>query len=68
MHGAMVRSNVLQRLVEKLLPWYDPAAEERRNAHTEDIRQRSIRARIGAEELTSDLRSGYRAMGERLRR
>lgn len=68
MDDAMVRGSVLHRLVEKLLPWYDPVVEERRNQRTEAIRRRSIAARIGAEELTSDLRSGYRAMGERLRR
>ena len=42
---------VIRRVVERLLPWYDPELEAQRDAHTEAIRQRSIRARIAAEAI-----------------
>lgn len=42
------------RLVERLLPWYDPKAEEVRNARTEEVRLRAIAARIGAEKVRAD--------------
>ena len=50
-----VRST-FRRLVERLLPWFDPEAERKRNAHTEDIRLRAIRARINAEKVTKAYR------------
>lgn len=37
------------RFVQRLLPWFDPIIERRRDAATEAIRQRSIRERIRAE-------------------
>lgn len=39
----------LRAFVERLLPWYEPAREEARDAETERIRQRSIRTRKFAE-------------------
>ena len=41
----------VRRIVERILPWYDPELEARRDARTEGIRQRSIRARIAAEAI-----------------
>jgi hypothetical protein len=43
-------------LVERFLPWYDPALERLRNAHTEAIRRRSIATRIRAEHIVDDYR------------
>lgn len=56
--------NTFRRLVERLLPWYDPEVERRRAANTEELRQRSIRARIEAERV----RDAYLAYAERLER
>lgn len=44
-------------LVERALPWYDPEAERARNARTEAIRLRAIRARIDAERVVKAYRS-----------
>lgn len=52
------------RLVERLLPWWDPEVERKRDERTEAIRQRSIAARIDAERT----RVAYRSMGTRMRR
>lgn len=41
----------VRRIVERILPWYDPELEARRDARTEGIRLRSIRARIAAEAI-----------------
>lgn len=38
------------RFIQRLLPWFDPNREARRNAETERIRQKSIRMRIIAEQ------------------
>jgi hypothetical protein len=41
----------LRALVERLLPWYDLAAEARRAERSAAIHRRSIRARIRAEKV-----------------
>jgi hypothetical protein len=46
-----------RRFVERLLPWYDPEAERARNARTEAIRLRSIRARIESERVIDAYRA-----------
>jgi hypothetical protein len=46
-----------RRLVERVLPWYDKPAERRRDQRTEAIRQRSIRARIHAEQVVEAYRA-----------
>jgi hypothetical protein len=45
-----VRERV-RAFVEHLLPWYDQAAEDRRDERSEAIHRRSIRARIRAEKV-----------------
>ena len=57
-------STGLRRLIERLLPWFDPTVEAARNARTEGIRQRSIAARIAAEQV----RLAYMVAAERARR
>lgn len=52
------------RLVERLLPYYDPETERARDAKTEAITQRAIRVRIQSEKVRAD----YAAMGRRLTR
>lgn len=52
------------RLIEMLLPWYDPATERRRNEHTEAIRRDAIAARIKAERV----REAYRLSAARTKR
>lgn len=59
----MVRS-AWRRLVEAALPWFDRAEEDRRDARTESIRQRSIAARLEAERIRRD----YAAAAKRLQR
>lgn len=55
--GTMDRArSVWHRLIERALPWYDPAREEDRNAATEALRQRSIRARIEVERVVDAYR------------
>jgi hypothetical protein len=45
------------RIVEALLPWYDRRREVAHDDRTEAIRQRSIRARIKAEEVVEAYRT-----------
>jgi len=52
----------IRRIVERFLPWYDPQYEKLRDRRTEQLRLRSIRARIEAEHI----RDGYAAYVERL--
>lgn len=61
--GALVPSR-WHRLIERILPWYDPESERRRDERTEDIRQRAISARINAE----NVRHSYREYANRLDR
>lgn len=61
--------DAFRRTVERLLPWFDPELEAERNRRTEEIRQRSIAARIRVESLDVErLREGYGSMGKRLTR
>ena len=55
----------LLRKVERwLMPWFDRDEHEQETARGEAIRQRSIKARIDAEQVRSD----YAAMSRRLAR
>lgn len=54
----------LHRVVEKLLLWYSPADEQARDDRTEALRQRSIAARLKAEQV----RTAYKLAAERTRR
>ena len=60
----------LRRTVERFLPWYNVRAEEHRARRTEEIRRRSIAARIAIENLTADererVRDAYAAYSDRL--
>lgn len=48
------------------MPWYSREVEAKRDAKTEAIRQRSIRARIQVEHMTrAELRHAYRIAGRR---
>jgi len=48
------------------MPWYSREHEAERDANTEAIRQRSIRARIRVEHLTrAELHHAYRIAGRR---
>lgn len=62
----------IRRLIERILPWYDPEEEARRDARTEAIRRRSIAARITLEQLTPEaqkrIRTAYIAYARELRR
>jgi hypothetical protein len=64
MSDAAMRKTLFHRLVERLLPWFDPEAEAIRNARSEAIRKRAIAARIRSEHVRAD----YAAMGRRLTR
>lgn len=48
--------SAVRRWLEDRLPWYDRREEEQRIERTEDIRQRSIQARIRAEALQAERR------------
>lgn len=54
----------MARLIGMFTPWYSEADAERREQCTEDLRQRSIRARINSEQLIAS----YKAADERLGR
>jgi hypothetical protein len=57
--------DALRRLTERvLLPWYDRDEARAAAEHNEQIRQRSIAARIAAERIRRD----YTLAAERLRR
>jgi hypothetical protein len=51
-------------LVERVLPWFDPVVEARRNERTERIRRDAIAARMRAEEV----REAYRRSARRTQR
>ena len=53
-----------RRLVEWMLPWYDPEQEAARDARSEAIRQRSVAARINSERIRQD----YAAAAKRIQR
>ena len=62
----------LQRMVEKLLPWYDPKVEAARAARSEVIHQQAIDARRTMEPIIAKveaggLRGNYAAMDRRLK-
>ena len=46
----------MRHWLEDRMPWYDRAEEREKHARTEEIRQRSIRARISAEEIRDRIR------------
>ena len=52
------------RLIELLLPWYDPNLERKRNERTEAIRRDAIAARMKAEQV----REAYMLSAQRTRR
>lgn len=54
----------LRTIVERLLPWFDPAEKARRDARTEAIRRRSIAVRIHTERV----RDAYRKAADRVER
>jgi len=65
------------RVVEALLPWYDPADADAAQERSEVIHRNAIDARIKAEKtieaveaggLGDGLREGYRQTGKRLAR
>jgi hypothetical protein len=61
-----VSRDPIHRLIE-MMPWYDRETERKREARTEQIRQRSIALRIRVEGMThEDLRGAYKAAGCRL--
>jgi hypothetical protein len=53
-----------QRLIVRLLPWYDAKIEAARNQHTEQMRQSAIAARMKAEQV----RKAYKLAGDRVER
>jgi len=59
--------SVFRAVVERLLPWYDPAATEIRDQRTEAIRVRSIGRRIAAERemARADYAEADRRLGKR---
>ena len=50
----MPRSERFARLVQRLLPWYDPLKERLRDAHSDAIHARSIRERVRAEPIIAE--------------
>lgn len=59
----MIPSSI-RRLIERILPWYDPEYERLRDRRTESMRQRSVKARIEAEHV----RAAYLEYADRLER
>ena len=56
--------SLLHRVVERLLPWFDPEAEQRRTERTEQIRLRAIAARVRSERVMEE----YRLADRKVRR
>ena len=52
------------RLVESILPWYDPEQEAARDARSEAIHERGVAARINSERIRQD----YAAAAKRIQR
>lgn len=44
----------MRRLVERILPWYDPLREAAHNRLTEAVRQRAIAERIRVERVIAE--------------
>lgn len=57
-----------RRLVERMLPWYDPDDTRRRNERTERVRQRAIASRLRAEAASRAIRADYASYAARVRR
>lgn len=61
----------VRRLVERLLPWYDPAAEARHDERSQYIHQHSIGVRIESERAIGvgrdRIRDAYAATDARIR-
>ena len=61
--------NRWRRLIERMLPWFDPLVERQRDRRTERIQQRSIAARLRAERIIARYRKAEataHAQGEKL--
>ena len=61
----------LRRLVERMLPWYDPELEARRAAESKAMHARSIAVRQQAERdlahaSAASIRHAYQAYGHRV--
>lgn len=54
----------IHAFVERMLPWFDPAERDRRNARTEQIRRQSIAARMHTERV----RAAYRMVADKVER
>jgi hypothetical protein len=58
-----------REFIEQLLPWFDPRAERQHDRKTEQIRLRSISARIRAERVIDEYRRAAKSAsraGERM--
>jgi hypothetical protein len=55
--------NAIRGVVERALPWYDPAEAIARHRETERIRRRSIAARIRAEQVAASYERADGALG-----
>jgi hypothetical protein len=53
----------VRRLIERMLPWYDPTLEQLRDRRTEAVRRRAIAQRIRVERVISQ----YHEADERAR-
>jgi hypothetical protein len=63
----MRRRGPWERAFLALMPWYDARAERERDDHTEELRQRSIAARISAERIRLDYEEAAAASRQRRR-
>jgi hypothetical protein len=57
-----------RRFIEWLLPWFDPKAEAQRRAETEEVRLRSMHARIAVETSLRDVPKRYGRFDDVVRR
>jgi len=56
--------NAVRRLVEDRLPWFDRKEQEAKEAHSDDLHQQAIVARVDSEHERDRLAS-YRRVGQR---
>lgn len=60
----MTARDRLHALVERMLPWFDPAEKERRDARTDQIARESIAVRVHTERV----RKAYRMAADKVER
>lgn len=57
--------DLVRRLIERLMPWYDRAEVAQTAARVEDVRRRSIASRVHSEQVIASYQAADRASARR---